>query len=210
MDIKVSAMSQSSLIQELESVSKILDLLFKSQNDVNKKIIASREIQSKLKCELDGRRIKKFYKDPKKFTEEQWLFILEDGYYTSQIQSEYSKRIIEKLGFSTFGFYEETGQRLLSINRYSRGTLPKTPYNFNLFKNYLKPVKITGGPFGETEFGIRMAIHNIEDDVTSVIYIKNNGKIILYRTRYSSKKTFESFEHFIKWLIVQYDANRLG
>jgi hypothetical protein len=200
MDIKVSKMSEGEITQKLKDISTNLSMLFKDQDKTHKIIIALREAESKLKCERDDRKIKKFCKNPKNFTKDQWEFILEAGDHISKSQHEYSNKIMYELGFSAIGYHQETNQKFLVIYEYN---VSKVIRNFELFKNYLKPITAEDIILGK-EFGIRMGVPGLSDAEVSVIYIKKNEKVVFYKSRHDQKKQFKSFEEFIEWLTGQY------
>jgi len=201
--IDPTTMKNEDIVKLLEDIKSYLDILFKAQTKLNNQIVSLRNDEDKLRCERDNRKIKKFYKSPKRFTEEQWLFILEAGNNISESQYRYSQTVMESLGFSAFGYHQDTNQKILGISEYRKNK--KLPANFELFKAYVKPVTVTDRMQGR-ETGIRITVTGLCEDETSVIYVKKDGGVTLYISRYDEKKQFQSFQHFIHWLDTKYQA----
>jgi hypothetical protein len=111
------------------------------------------------------------------------------------VRYKFCQSIIEKLGFSSFGFWEETAQTSIQVSKYGFN-LEKIKTGFKILRKHLKPMTVESHQ--STETGIRFSVNGLSED-TSVLYVHKKGDAVLYETRYSTPKTFLSFNEFADW-----------
>jgi len=64
-------------------------------------------------------------------------------------------------------------------------------------KKHLLPVLVEDSMHGK-EVGIRIAVHGLDEDETSVLYVRP-AEAVLYESRYGSPRKFKRFDAFVDW-----------
>ena len=196
-------------LTRLQQITEELKPLCKDVEKLQNKIRALCIEREKLTDEQSEYTIKSLPKDYKKFNPEQWLWVLSKGHdIRGMVHHNFQCAVLNKMGFSSSGFYPETNQTALNLHApFMFGTT--TPLNSNLLKEsfkilkkYLKPVTVEDSHHG-TEIGIRIDLHGLEEDTASTLYVHKGGDAVLYRTRWSDPVPFKSFDAFADWFHEQ-------
>ena len=194
---------------------KEIELEIKNIHDkieaLNKKLIPLINQRQSLQDKDSAEFIKTIPADLSKISPKQWRWILEAGHHIQgKVRSEYCNAIIEKLGFGVSGYWQETSQFALYIfprqdlaqqakmsGQSEFRCLEKVLVGFQLIKKHLIPTEVESHQ--STETGIRIAVHDLEENTISVLYVHQKGDVTLYKNRWSEPKKFSNFRTFIKW-----------
>lgn len=199
----------------MEKTLKAIELEIESIQDrieaLNEKLIPlinkRQELQDKDAAEF----IKGIPSELSEISPKQWRWILEAGHHIQgKVRYEYCNALIEKLGFGISGYWQETSQSALYIfprqdlaqqakmsGQPEFRCLEKVLVGFQLIKKHLIPTEVESHQ--STETGIRIAVHDLEENMISVLYVHQKGNVTLYKNRWSEPIDFSNFRTFIKW-----------
>lgn len=141
-------------------------------------------------------------KNRKRWTKEQWEWVLETGHGESQAHYKFKSAIFEELGLACFGFLPDTKQPSVAIHGSQGFDKNKILASLNILLPHLKPVTVKDTYHGE-ETGVRLDLHGIEEGWTSTVYVHNKGDVSLYVDRYSEPKDFPSLKAMFDWYEIK-------
>lgn len=178
------------LKRQLESYEKALIPIFEERDRLNEKILELVNERDKIKNKISNHLLKAIPKTPSKITKEQWEWLLHTDGEEGEVKYKAKSEILLKLGFSHFGYHQETKQPSLSI-----GVLDKVKAGFKILSPHLKPVTVIDRT---KEIGLRFEVGGIQEGTISVLYVHKKGDAILYINGYQTQK-FKNFDAFVDW-----------
>ena len=178
----------------IKQIDEQLAPLRKQHDTLDKQMMKLCKLREKLVDKESSEYIAKISKDPKEITKEQWKWILSRE-SQGMVHYNFGSDLLQRYGFSSFGFMHETLQPCIKISRYGYDT-EKAKEGFKILKVHLKPITVEGEQ--STETGIRFEVANLEENTTSILYVHKENDAILYINDFDIKK-FKSFNEFADW-----------
>jgi hypothetical protein len=175
--------------------------LFKKKELLDREITRLVNQRDRIKDQEYSNYIKAIPSDLNKITPKQWHWIFEAGHHiNSSIRYDFCSKVIESLGLNESGFWCENSQTGLYISQYGFDAV-KVKVGFKLIKRHLIPVTIKG--HFTTETGIRLSVHGLTEDYTSILYVHKDGTVALYKEKYLDPRPFKNFNQFIDWYTLE-------
>lgn len=181
---------------KLQELEKEKNILLNEYSKIDKKLLKLNNKISNTKNSITNDYIDTL-PEIDNFEDEHWEWILNGASNSGSEKYNIRNTILSKLCVSSFGYIAETNQPQININSYIFDK-NKTLEGLNILCKYLKPANFED-IFRSKETGIRIFVHDIEDNVVSVLYIYENKSCKLYIDKYDKPKKFETLENFIEW-----------
>lgn len=184
-------------MQQKAAIEAEIEVLCKKRDALNNKISKLVDQQTKINSQENVAFIKTISSDLSKITSKQWQWILAGPAGMERL--DFCRALYEKLGFSYMGYWQESMQVNLTIQKY--GFAPdKVKAGFKILKKHLKVMTIKSHQ--STETGIRFTVCSLTDNANSALYVHRKGDVVLYKDRYSDAMKFRNFAAFVDWYVT--------